>query len=626
VIRFLEILMTVTVGTTAPASAGDLIPLDTMDVTPIVMPVADSPRGRRYIAAFDAAIEATQRGFDNDRGLISAPPPANLVMPPDSISSIPRHQRKAYINSANNWYYRVGRLSASAIGSFARAYSQPLSRYYRDQELLRAVRNGFDAYIAVQRESGEPAFSPLRYASIYGTHEMAWRLEDFIAAYACVRDDLTADERARYRTFLIRSMEFLRATPCDHACNRGMSWAAVMAMCWLATGEQVYLDDAQEIWKQIRVSVFPKSGQVYEGHGPDPVYSPVSYEYLYRYVAWTGDTTLLPSLSKSTRWLTETYTDAWFTFAGVGTRYDLPGTNYKAYRLLLGFEDFVNQEPAYAQLAESVIAHSASYDPTSPADHGGTTWIMAAYHHNPDLVPESEARLAPYVHRWEDSSILYFTAGLPEYRTMVTLRGTPARKGLQTWAATGSPAFLAPSSQLTSTVRAWDVDLAGRDVSNENDWKRFDRAEDGETDVSSISARHGRLTVTYILTDAATLIVHSLGEERRETVFAGDPGITGGYRLDGNRVVAERASGELRWWQTAPSSTDNGEIIFQDTSAVTAFSISSGEVSTGEMTTDGSVLTLEWRDKSGSYRVRLNHGNNSSGDLSRGQARVNRLP
>ena len=586
-----------------------MLPPEPSDASVFTQPAPDSPRARRYMALFDRSVAEVRERFDAERGLIRHTVPEGSPGVAPEIASLDRFLRKSYISPLNQWAYRVGRTSSSHTGTLAYAYAQPLSRYYHDPGLLRAVCQGFEAFIRAQDASGEFVFTPIRYASVYGTHEMSWRLECFITAYFCIRDALTEDQRTRYWAFLNRAMRFLRATPCDHPCNRGMVWAAVMSMCWRATGDESYLRDAREMWRLINPHIFHESGQVNEGPGPCTVYSPISYEYLMRYRIMTEDPSLDPIIRRSTDWMAEMYTDCLTVFQGASTRHDSPNTAHKAAPMLLACELFVEDSPQYADMADSILLRLEERCPEAPAQHGSIAWITAAAHHKPDATARaSGARRPAWVHHYAIDATEYYTVGQEGYQTMLALRGLPAKKGMQTWAARGEPAFIFPEEGHVSTVRAWGYDLAGRDAT------RWESQRADTSDIASVTAQHGALLVTYLVGPQSLIVVHTLErEQERETVWCGSKRHIKGYVLDGTKVKAEGARGALYWWGPAPVlSEDRLEIRFRDRAATQVYAFSRGELRRGgEAQLEGEALMVEWTDAAGHYVAVVNHATKS---------------
>ena len=610
------------------------IPPEPADVSLFIGPVADTPRGREYMRVYDDAIAALLQEYDVDSGFVPQVISPGYVEAPPEVAALDRHTRKRYLSGDTHWLYRLGRNSASAVGALAQAYYQPLSRYHGDAEVLRAAKNGFELFMRNQSAEGEFVFSPLRYSSVYGTHEMAWRLEDFIVGYFAIRDSLTPDERARYWAFLNRAMRFLQATPCDHACNRGMVWLAVMSMCWRATGDETYLIDARNVWLQVHKAVFQANGQVYEGEGPDLIYSPVSYEYLLRYYIMTGDTELEETVLGATDWMTEMYTDRLAPMVGLSTRYDTPDGELNIFRLLVGYEMFSHRRPEYPALAANLLDQVSRRRSRASTDHGGISWLTAARLHDPRFIPSEPVPLEPWVHRYSQTSIHYYTVGQEGYQTMAILQSVRPKKGLQVWAVRGSDPFLFAEDPQASTLRSWGLDLRSRDVTND-DWSHNDRPAEGGAGVSNVTAAHGPLVVSYLFTPASTVVIHTLPEGGdRETVWSGSRRFIEGYRLDGDRVVAEGAEGSLQWWGDAPTLSENAlQVAFRDSSSTQAYAFAAGAFTARELGTNGSVVHVTWQDDSGRYEAYVNQSRGAADAeigggtvrLGRGEARVMRL-
>jgi hypothetical protein len=613
---------------------------------PFAMPIAESPRGRRYIEVFDSALALQIERFDAESGLVHHTVPEGSPGVGPEIASLDRWERKRYISPANMWANYVGRSSANLICAMALARTQPLSRYYRDPRLLDSIRQGFRAFEAIQAPSGEFVFTPLRYATIYGSHAMAWWLENLITAWFCVADELPDDERAQSWAMLNRAMVFLRDTPCDHACNRGMVWTAVMSMCWKATGDSTYLRHANAMFDRIEGQVFRSSGEIREGVGPCSNYSSVSLEYLLRYREMTGNTALDSTVLRSVDWMQEMYTDRTVPLLGVSTRYELEDGGRKMVTMLPALEKYVAVRPWYGALADSIIeAAGASYLPEA-LENGGICWMSAAALHGAHAgVPQTAAgaQHTRWLHRYEGQATAYWTVGTDAYRTLLVLRGLPPRKGLQTWAVNGSNPFIFPEAGRESTVNGWGMDLAGRDVSL-HDKSRFD-----ETALPTVSARHGAMWVTYVVGPQSLIVIQTAATGERETLWRGSARHIGGYRLapDGSRVVAENAQGSLLWWGPAPSiEPDRLTVRFRDSSATQIYAFASAAMRTGaelhepepSRIVSGDAVLVEWKDDSGHFAAIVNHsdgtaaatvalpgGGTESSSLAPGQAQVWKL-
>jgi hypothetical protein len=566
------------------------------------MPVADSERGRRYIHTFDRAVEDMLRGFDVDTGLIHHEIPEGSPGVPPEVADINRHERREYISPLNKWGYGIGRGSSSIIGALGYAYAQPLSRYHGDPGILRAICNGFDAFRRNQAESGEFVFTPLRFSSIYGTHEMAWRLECFITAYFCIREALDDEQADPYWRFLLRAMKFLQNTPCDHPCNRGMSWVAVMAMCWRATGDESFLADAREMWRDIHRFIFQESGQINEGHGPCNNYSPVTYQYLVRYRMMSGDESLDPLIRMTTDWMAEMHTDTQFPFQGVSTRYDRKGPTGKSSLILGGYELFAHDVGWYASSADDLLTQVSRTTPQAAVSHGGISWITAAWLHNPATVSSQATKRPPYINKYEDTSHRYFTLGTDYWQAITAMRGSRRRKGLQTWAVRGHTPFIMPDPDgAASSVLSYGFDLKSCDITAN------EPTEIVTGDVPALIAKHDQLTVVYLVTPASLVVVHSFPEPtQHECVWGALKQAITGYHLDGECVRADGTAGSLWWWGDAPTLSDNGmRIVFSGENRTQVYAFTAGTFEKVGEISNGDVVKLEWHDESGRYAVDL---------------------
>ena len=580
------------------------------------LPVADSSRGRRYVALFDDAVARTAARFDVDCGLVEHTVPAGSPGVGPEVALLDRWERKRYISPLNHWAGSVARSSANAICAMGLAWAQPLSRYHHDPDLLRAVRRGLRAFEDAQAPSGEFVFSPLRYATIYGSHEMAWRLENLITAWFCVADALPPDERERSWRMLDRAMRFLRATPCEDPCNRGMVWTAVMAMCGRATGDEAYLDDARRMWDRVGPHVFQVSGEIREGVGPCSNYSSVSIEYLLRYRHMTGDASLDPIVLRAADWVMEMYTDQTVPFLGVSTRHELPDGGGKMISMLPALERYVDERAWYAGLAEVILDKAATAYRGGILKNGGICWISAANLHRADVADRALAAgetRPPWLNHYDGQATAYYTARTEGYGALLVLRSLPPRKGLQTWAARGSAPFIFPEIGSESTVRAWGFDLAGRDVTI-HDRDRFD-----ETALPAVTARHGAMWVTYLVGPRSLVVVHTLPPGDRETLWRASERHIAGYRIaaDGTRIVAQNAEGALFWWGPAPSIDEAGLTIrFRDSAPTQVYAFSVDELRRGvdlpedrrARLVEGDAFLVEWADESGHYAAAVNHG------------------
>ncbi len=581
---------------------------ETSDASAFTLPLSDLPRVRVYVRLFDDAVDSAVDRFDEQTGFVHHDMPAGSPGAEEWVADLDPEERKAHIGPLNEWAGGLARATANVICACGLAYAQPLSRHHRDSRMFDAVRSGLDAFARIQLPTGEWGLTPLRYATIWGSHEMGWQLENVLTAYFCVRDRLPPEDRERFWGMLGRAMEFLLATPCDHPNNRGMVWLATMAMCQRATGDDRFRRAADDIWRYIRDHVFHSSGMVKEGVGPCSNYSPVSYEYLARYRLMTGDRKLDPTLLRATDWMLEMYTDETAPFLGVSTRFEQLEGGAETTCLLPGLELFADERPWYRDSVEAILRKVQERYSGSILKNGGIGWLSAAAAHRD--VAEAPAPRPAYIGRYTDQATDYSTFGGEAYQTMIAYRSLPPKKGLQTWAVRGAPAFLFPGGNVPSTVRAWGFDLASCDVTV---WDpvRTDRGGD----VHSLSARHGEMLVTYLLAPHTTIIVQTLPRPTpRETVWRGGEVETGSYYIDGPRVRAHGAPGALHWCGPRPEIADDGlTIAFRDDAATQVYALAVGEFNFGDgLTEDGAqeptgLVHVAWHDNLGHYSATINH-------------------
>jgi len=571
-----------------------------------LFPAKVSARARRYFSLFDRALANLLAHFDVEAGLISHEVPEGSPGVSEEVADLDRFERKKYISPLNKWAYGVGRQSAAAIGAFGYGYAQRLSAYSGDPDILRAVRNGLEAFARVQVPSGEFVFTPIRFCSVYGTHEMAWRLECLLTAFLCVREALTSEERSRYRGMLLRAMEFLRETPCEHRCNRGVTWCAVMAMCWRATGDERYLADAQAVWERVAPDVFLENGQIFEGCGPCNGYSMISYEYLLRYRTATADDSLDPVIERSTDWVTRMYTDRYTTFRGVSTRQDIPDATHKAVPLLLGLERLSSRAPWYSVMADSLLDRIERGYETAPAQHGGIAWVAAAAAHNSATSNGSNlaARRAPSVRSYSSQATSYTTVEQPGYQALIAFRSLSPRKGLQTWAVRGEAPFIFPEDNQPSCAISWGHDSA-RDNVTEWDTIREDAGR-----FPSFTTRTGDGVTSYVVTPMTLVVVYSFDTPRETLIrWCASSRHTGGFHLQNGFVSAIGAKGSLHWWGGEPTISEDGFVVeFRGDLLTQAFAFSAGGFRrTGSIASEDGLITLSWEDDAGSYAAVANH-------------------
>ncbi len=571
-----------------------------------LFPANVSARARRYVSLFDRALANSLRRFNVDAGLIHHAIPEGSPGVPEEVADLDRFERKKYISPLNRWAYGVGRQSAAAIGAFGYGYAQRLSMYSGNPDVLRAVRNGLEAFTRIQAPSGEFVLTPIRFCSVYGTHEMAWRLECLLTAFLCVREALDVRDRTRYWEMLQRAMIFLRETPCDHRCNRGVVWCAVMAMCWCATGDERYRADAQKVWERVAPEVFSEDGQILEGCGPCNGYSMISYEYLLRYRLAMGESSLDPVIQRSTDWVTRMYTDRYATFRGVSTRQDLSDATHKAVPLLFGFELLSSRISWYSEMAETLLDRIEHGYEAAPVQHGGIAWVAAAAAHNPlaSAGRTVAGRREPSVRLYSSQATSYAAIEQAGYQTLIAFRSLAPRKGLQTWAVRGEAPFIFPEDGNPSCAVWWGNNSSRVNVT---EWDTF---REDSRQFPSFTSRIGDSAVSYVVTPVTLLVVYSFDTPREATFrWCGSRRHIAGFRLQNGAVSASGTKGMLHWWSGEPEISQDGFTAeFRGNVLAQAFAFSAGSFQRiGSILYQDGLIRLFWKDEAGSYAAVLNH-------------------
>ena len=579
------------------------------DASIFTLTAEDTARGRRYMAVFDDAVAELLPRFDTERGLVRVDIPEGAPGVPESAALLPRDERKRLISPLNTWAYTLARSSAGAIGALAYAFAQPLSRHHGDETFLKAVSAGLAAFEEAQLPSGEYAFCPIRFSSAYGTHEMAWRLECLLTAYFCVRERLSDEARGRAWKSLSEAMRYLQAAPCDHPVNRGMVWTAVMAMCWRATGDESFRDDAARMWERIGDFVFQRNGEINEGAAPCINYSLVSFEYLVRYQLMTGDSALDAVVERSLTWLEGMFTDSLEPFRGLSSRKDESKTGHTAARLLPAFEMLAERHEVFAGRAEDLLDKVAALYPAAAASHGGISWMTAAHHATVPSDPAAHGERKTFVREYWNNASYYVHVRQKGYQTGVVFRGIPEKKGLQIWAAGNGAPFLCTDPDRICTAKSWGFDLKAVDV-HVDTRAVMQRPEETACQTGVVSIAHGPLSVTYLFTPETTVVVQTLADGlERETTWRCSERYGCRYVREGDLIRCDGAPGVFAWWGAEPVIEEDGRTIaIRDSAPTQVFAFSTGEVVGCALTEiSPGVVEVLWRDTEGAYRALVNH-------------------
>jgi hypothetical protein len=331
----------------------------------------------------------------------------------------------------------------------------------------------------------------------------------------------------------------------------------------------------------------------------------ISYEYLLRYRLASGDASLDSTIARSSEWVTRMYTDRYTTFRGVSTRQDMPDATHKAVPMLLGLESLTATSAHYCDMAELLLDRIEASHVSAPVQHGGIAWIAAASAHSPSAAASARgARRAPCVQRFKSQATEYVTIEQPGYQSFIAFRSFPPRKGLQTWAVRGEPPFIFPEDGAPSTIRFWGYDSATRNIT---DWDVVREDRGAQT---SVTARSGDLTSSYLITPYSLVVVHSFGSETdSEVIWSGSDRHIGGYHVNGPSVTASGAKGGLYWWGMSPRIGQDGfSVVFRETAATLVFAFSSNSFERlGEVATRNGQIRVSWRDDGGRFDAVLNH-------------------
>lgn len=454
----------------------------------------DNERARRYIALFDRDVEKLIAPFDFEKGLLDLDGP----MPPPEIASLDRHARKRYTTSGKYaWLYSLGRSSASAIGNFALAWALPESKFHGDERFYNGVIRGLETYLENQLPSGEFAFSSMRFSSVYGTHEMAWRLEPLLAAYLCVRDTLPEPQAQRFHDGLLRAAAYLHETPCSSQSNRGCVWSGVMALAANVFDRPDFLVKQRDVWDWVGRRVYQDSGQVVEGPGPDFNYSYISFRYTFLQRLAADDGELDAKLLHALDWLGMMHDSSGLPMQSVSTRLGNHSPRLISH-LLAALEYYARERPYCGTIAEDYLSILENEKSSGATGHGGTMWIAAALYHDPSVTPEP---LPDRLLRFEESYAFDVTKYLNVrhgYQTLVLFRGVKELSGLQHWCAEGERPILFGFRGSASGIKAWGIDTARLKVANT---RRVDTS-----DLPTASIDWGGIRTGYVFGDVCTWV------------------------------------------------------------------------------------------------------------------------
>lgn len=373
--------------------------------------------------------------------------PKNAVLTDAAVESLSIAEKKKIAEDPKYiWSYRQSRRTAQLAGALAYAYSIKHSQYYKSPTVLTYIKRIFYAFAKHQAASGEFVFSPIHYSTVWGTHEMAWRLEPLICCFENVKSDLSSSERDSFRIVLDRAMQFLYTHENSSLSNRGVVWCGVMALCYRVTGDKKYLNAADRVFYWVG-RLFNADGEIREGPGPDLGYSTVSLQYLFLYRIMSGNKSLDEILIKSLKWYTRLFSFHAVPFEGMTTRQWLTDGSRIA-NVMGALTFYADQDSSFAQIATRYLEALEKMPGGFTLSHGGAYFLSGAQYH---LMPKSleEIPYELYAQLYSSDHSLYFLYG-NNYQTAVTLRGRKPLKGLQTWSYEGQPPLIFPSPKAQS--------------------------------------------------------------------------------------------------------------------------------------------------------------------------------
>jgi len=560
-----------------------------------------NPRTERYLADFERAVETTLDSMDPETGLLRI---AGLPDPKQfdwSIARLDRFARKRLITPEYSKYYRLSRGSAAAIGLLGEAYALPLSRFHHDPRLLTAVRRGLEAFTAHQDPSGEWIFCPIRFSTVYGSHEMAWRLEPLLRAFVSVKADLSPEEHDRYGGMLEKATDFLLHTPCLHECNRGVVWAGVMALAYAMLGKPEYLDAARQNWAHVIPYVFRDDGQVLEGPGPDHGYSAVSLRYAFLYRLMSGDATADEILIRSLRWVPRLYDAVGVPFTGMSTRTNITdGNRLEAY--LPALEYYADREPMFDRLAGDFIHYLEDRGLAFAGSHGGAYALRAALFHRarPDV---SEAEVLDCFQVYADDVSIY-AAVRRRYQTVINLRSRQPQNGLQMWTYGREKPVVCPTRDLASGTETWGYTSWLTDARGDEAYRIC------HSDLEALAVERGGHYDFYIFSPVSTVVIYAGPHRQRKTRWVLSKQEVAEPTLLEGRVGFAGQSAALYYGGSPPRLRETSEtrlLEFERDGGFDWYAFSGAafrEESVGDAP-DG-IVAFGFTDATGSYRVLAN--------------------
>jgi len=509
----------------------------------------DTNVSKRYIKLFDRDIENALKSFDPQTGLIEVFIPENAVTKDpltEKLSSTAK--KKIADNPEYIWSYRQSRGSAQLAGALSFAYSIKQSRHFRSSEILTYIKKILRVFSEHQAESGEFIFSPIHYSTVWGTHEMAWRLEPLMYAFKNIKNDLSASEKQSFAAMLSQAMDFLYRNENSSLSNRGVVWCGVMAMCYRFSGEEKYLQAANQRFQWVG-RLFNADGEVREGPGPDLGYSTVSLQYLFLYRLMSGDTSLDSVLVKSLQWYTRMFTMNAVPMEGMTTRtWFSNGTVVSGILGALAF--YSDHDPSFGQIAIRYLEALEKLPAGFTLAHGGSYFLWGAQY-QPIVKEIKKIPYQSYARLYKSDHSLYFLIGA-NYQTAVTLRGRKPLKGLQTWNYKGQPPLIFPTRLRQSFSRGSGFDSHLMDVPWDVSPNAYRVSRIGKG-IDVLVCATGSLSTAYVFANDITVVIYHSQEPGINTEWVSSgPAAAQFDRVEGQKIIFKNSEATIIFDGAAP--------------------------------------------------------------------------
>ncbi len=457
----------------------------------------NSARSQMYIELLDRGVEYALTILDPETGMYGEVG----ERPDESWRNRDRNERKTIAgDSRYTWAYTRGRTSSAYLGAMAVAWSLKSSRYYQNRDVVRVFRQGLKSFCAAQDESGEFIFSPIRYSTCYGTHEMAWRLNPLLTGYVLMRSVFDSDDSRTFEDMLWRGAQFLLNKECNHRNNRGTVWTSVIATCAAIFENVEMMQAARNMWAYVSRDVHVGKGEIREGAAPDSNYSAVSLDFTLQYQLIAQDPEVEETIRNAVLWIIKQYDPNGIPYEGISTRKE-KYTGDKLTEILPAIEYCAQNDSALQGLAQCFMNTVKDFPPDVFLRHGAWRWAKATeWCADPPFAP---------LHRWEPE-IYWGHAAIyvpvrREYQTQITLRGRLPAKGIQNWTAGTARPLVSAYRGGFSRLEAWGFDSSAIDVRDERDYQLVSPAN--PNDPAILIYRQGVWRTLLIMTQKSSGLV-----------------------------------------------------------------------------------------------------------------------